>query len=118
MLLLAACGAPANTGAQASTVISVSEAPALTGTISSVFSYSASVPPTWTVTVLPQASGQITELKVKLGQKVNSGDVLAVLDHRTQDDQVTQAQANVTAAQAKLDTLMAGARSEDVAAAN
>ncbi len=117
LLTLAACGAPAATP-QANTVISVAEAPATTGNISSVFSYSASVSPTWTVTVLPQASGQIVDLKAKVGQKVNQGDLLASLDHRTQDDQVTQAQANVAAAQAKLDTLLAGARSEDIAAAN
>jgi len=117
-LALAACGAPASTGQASSNVISVAETPALTGTIAAAFSYSGSVAPAWTVSVVPQASGQIIDLRVKPGQTVNQGDVIAVLDHRAQDDGVTQAQANVTSAQAKLNATLAGARPEDIAAAN
>ncbi|MBV9120014.1 MAG: efflux RND transporter periplasmic adaptor subunit [Chloroflexi bacterium] len=116
-LLLAACGAPP-ASQPVKTVISVAETPAQTGTIASQLGYSGSVTPAWTVSVLPQTSGQITDLRIHVGQRVNQGDVLAVLDHRSQDDQVTQAQANLTSAQAKLNAILAGARPEDVAAAN
>ncbi|HLG73332.1 MAG TPA: efflux RND transporter periplasmic adaptor subunit [Chloroflexota bacterium] len=119
LLALAACGQAAgpNPGQQAKNVITVAETPATVGSIASVLSYSGSVNPRWTVNIMPKAQGTITELRVEQGQKVNAGDVLAVLDHRALDDQLAQAQANVTQAQAKLNSLLAGARPEDVAAA-
>ena len=43
-------------------------------------SYSGSVAPRWTVNVLPKTAGTIAELKVQQGDRVNQGDVLAVLD--------------------------------------
>src|SRR5205807_1023986 len=85
--------------------------------ITSVFSFSGSVAPTWTVSLTPKTSGQVVDLKIRQGQRVNKGDVVAVLDHRALDDQVTSARANLSSAQAKLNTLLAGARPEDVAAA-
>ncbi|MBV8087601.1 MAG: efflux RND transporter periplasmic adaptor subunit [Chloroflexi bacterium] len=120
MLVLAACGQAggATPSASVNSVITVSETPATSGTISSVVSYSASVTPRWTVSILPKTQGQITDLRVQQGQQVNQGDVLAVLDHRSLDDSVAQALANITSAQAKLNSLLAGARPEDVAAAN
>ncbi len=119
MLALAACGQAAapKSSDQGKSVITVSETPASLGTIASLLSYSGSVTPRWTVTVLPKAQGTVSELRVQQGQKVNQGDVLAVLDHRSLDDQVAQADANISSAQAKLNSLLAGARPEDVAAA-
>ncbi|HLY65210.1 MAG TPA: biotin/lipoyl-binding protein, partial [Chloroflexota bacterium] len=116
-LALAACGQPASS-APTKNAISVAETPAITGSVASVFSYSGSVTPRWTVSVMPKAQGQITDLRIQQGQQVNQGDVLAVLDHRSLDDQLAQAMANVSSAQAKLDSLLVGARPEDVAAAN
>src|SRR5581483_9615429 len=116
--LLAACGAQPGTASQRpTTTITVAEAGVSQGAISSVASMSGSVVPRWTVTVLPKTQGQIVDLRVQQGQQVNQGDVLAVIDHRSLDDQVAQAQANLTSAQAKLNSLLAGARPEDVAAA-
>ncbi len=119
-LALAACGQAATPGSsdQGKSVITVAETAATVGSISSVLSYSGSVTPRWTVSVMPKAQGTVSELRVQQGQRVNQGDILAVLDHRSLDDQLTQANANVSAAQAKLNSLLAGARSEDVAAAN
>lgn len=119
MLALAACGqaaTPAASGASKS-VITVAETPASLGSIASVQSYSGSVTPRWTVNVMPKAQGTVAELKVQQGQAVKQGDVLAVLDHRALNDQVAQANANVSSAQAKLNSMLAGARPEDVAAA-
>src|SRR5579884_154329 len=118
-LAVAACGQPsgAKPADQTKTAIIVAETPAEVGTIASILSYSGSVTPRWTVSVMPKTAGTIAELKVQQGQRVNPGDVLAVLDHRALDDQLAQAKANVGAAQAKLNSLLAGARPEDVAAA-
>jgi HlyD family secretion protein len=118
LLALAACGRPSTADQPAATVVSVAETAAQVGTIASVLSYSGSVSPAWTVSVLPQVSGQVTDLKVRPGQKVGQGDVIAMLDHRAQDDQVSQAQANLASSQAKLNAVLNGARAEDVAAAN
>ncbi|MBV8084483.1 MAG: efflux RND transporter periplasmic adaptor subunit [Chloroflexi bacterium] len=117
VLSLAACGAAA-TPTPSNNVIAVAETPATNGTIASVLSYSGSVNPAWTISVLPQTSGTVTDLKVKAGQQLKQGDVIAVLDHRTQDDQLVTAQANLSSAQAKLNSMLAGARPEDIAAAN
>jgi HlyD family secretion protein len=117
---LAACGQAATPKAsdQGKSVITVSETAASVGSISSILSYSGSVVPRWTVNVMPKSQGTIAELRVQQGQTVNQGDVLAVLDHRSLDDQLVQANANINSAQAKLNSLLAGARPEDVAAAN
>lgn len=53
-------------------------------------------------------SGQITELKVQLGQTVQAGDVLAVLDQTNQKYACQQEQILVQK-QAALDQLLAGA---------
>jgi len=116
-LLLAACGQAA-APKPSNNVITVAEAPANLGTVNSTFSYSGSVTPKWTVSIIPQASGQVTDLKVQQGQQVKQGDVIAVLDHRSLDDQVAQQQANLNSAQARLDSVRTGGRAEDITAAN
>ncbi|MHB8620312.1 MAG: efflux RND transporter periplasmic adaptor subunit [Chloroflexota bacterium] len=119
LLALVACGRPpASAGGPKTNVITVSETSANVGNIASVFSYSAGVTPKWTVTIMPRTSGQIVELKVEQGQEVSQGAVIAVLDHQSLDDQVTSAKANLDSARAKLNSILAGARPEDVAAAN
>jgi membrane fusion protein (multidrug efflux system) len=49
--------------------------------------------------VIPRISGYVTEIRVKDNQKVKKGDTLVVLDNRTEQIQVDQAQAALTAAQ-------------------
>ena len=117
-LALAACGQAPNAAPGATTsAITVAETKAVTGPIASVFSYTGSVAPTWTVSVIPETSGPIVQLNIKQGQHVQPGQVLAVIDHRSLDDQVTQEKANLAAAQAKLQSLESGARPEDITAA-
>ena len=117
LLALAACGQATKASTAAQNVITVAETPARLGTISAVSSFSGSVSPRWTVSIVPKIQGQIAELRVHEGQRVGQGTVIAVLDHHAQDDQLAQAKANVDAAQAKLQAMLAGARPEDVAAA-
>lgn len=51
------------------------------------------------------AAGPITKLDVKQGDQVKAGQLLAQLDSRALEFQVAQAEANLAAAQAKLDQL-------------
>lgn len=115
-IVLAACAPAGAPPSPVSIAIAVSEATVETGPMASSLSYSGTVSPRWTVQVVPRAGGQIVELSVETGQMVQTGDLLAVLDHRALDDQVAQARANVRAAEARLNSLLAGARSEDVTA--
>ena len=54
------------------------------------------------LTVIPATSGQVSSIAVALGQKVTAGQTLMVLTNPALDAQVSQAEANVVSAQAKL----------------
>jgi HlyD family secretion protein len=62
-----------------------------------------------------QAGGRVSLVNVKVGDRVYVGETLAALDLATLSAQKAQAQANVAAAEAKLDALKAGPRQTDVA---
>src|SRR4051812_46949697 len=49
--------------------------------------------------VIPRISGYVVSVNVKDNQKVKKGDTLVVLDNRTEQIQVAQAQAALTAAE-------------------
>src|SRR5215469_4889436 len=66
------------------------------------------------VNVQPQASGRVKQVQVDIGQQVHAGDVVAQLENDASRIAVLQAQANLDAAQAKLQTIQAGARPDDV----
>lgn len=55
-------------------------------------------------TSCPQISGRIIRLKVKEGERVKTGQVLAVIDQVPYRAALRTAQANVSAAQAKVET--------------
>lgn len=127
---LAACG-PASqsqpgTGGtpQAAQGLPVSTAKVTRDTIASQANYGGSIQPKSQVAILPRAAGRVVKLPVDTGATVKAGDLLAELDHTTNDAQVAQAranvasaQANLAAAQARLSTVLAGAKPEDVAVA-
>ncbi len=54
------------------------------------------------VAVVSKLSGRVEELRVRVGDKVKAGDVLAVLEHQTLDAQLKQAEAALAAAEANL----------------
>lgn len=66
------------------------------------------------VTLSFQEPGQIATVSVREGDSVGSGAVLAVLDTSSLEAVSEQANAALAAAQAKLDELMAGTRSEQL----
>ena len=66
------------------------------------------------VHVASRVAGQVLELAVEEGARVEPGDVLARIDHATADIQLRQAEAGVRLAEAQLALLVKGARSEDI----
>ena len=66
------------------------------------------------VQVAAEVGGRIVELRVEEGDRVKAGDVIATLDTKDTELQITRARAERAAAAAQLRLLEAGARSEDV----
>ena len=66
--------------------------------------YSASIRGRQDVDIIPQVSGRITRLCVKEGEQVATGQVLAVIDQTPYQAALRIAIANVSAAQAKVET--------------
>lgn len=69
------------------------------------------------IAIVPEIGGRVADLRVKEGDVVNAGDVLVQLDTALIDAQLLQAQAAVAAANADLAQALAGARQEEIAAA-
>src|SRR5438132_14128995 len=110
-LIAAGCGqlAAPSTSTQAQ-AISVPAAAAQRGDIQQTVAYSGDVRAREQITVLPKASGRVKSVLVDLGSPVKAGDVLAELEQDPPEIQVLQARATVAAAQAKLATIQAGAK--------
>jgi RND family efflux transporter MFP subunit len=73
--------------------------------------------PKATVQVSPNVAGTIIGLPTELGQRVNKGDLLAVLDDVTFRADFERAKSEVDLAQARYDELVAGSRPEEIAEA-
>jgi HlyD family secretion protein len=58
--------------------------------------------------VAPKTTGRVLEVRVREGDQVNAGDVIAVLDDQQIKDRQDQAQAALTAAQARTTAAKAG----------
>jgi multidrug efflux pump subunit AcrA (membrane-fusion protein) len=64
-----------------------------------------------------QSSGKVAEVRVKIGDVVRQGQVLATLQSDDFSNAVASAQANQRAAQLRLDDLLAGSSAAELAAA-
>ena len=89
-----------------------------TGSISAGFTISGDVTASQQVNLAPRISGIIVKLLADVGTQVKAGQEVAELDHASLDAAVTQAQAGLEVAQAKLAQIQAQGRPEDVAKAN
>jgi HlyD family secretion protein len=69
------------------------------------------------VTIASESSGRIAEMLVDRGDTVKEGDVLVRLDDAVLQSQRLEAEAGLAAARANLDRVQAGARPEEIAAA-
>src|SRR5258708_7296811 len=115
----AGCGPLANTGASSAQAqaVTVPAAAAERGSIQQTLAYSGDVRAREQITVLPKASGRVQRVLVDVGSPVHAGDVLAELEQESPEIQVLQARANLAAAQAKLSTIQAGGKVDDIAPA-
>ncbi|NEW06928.1 efflux RND transporter periplasmic adaptor subunit [Paenibacillus sp. SYP-B3998] len=71
-----------------------------------------------TVQVVSKIGGKIASVNVEEGAKVKKGDILLQIDTEDLTQQLDQAQAGLTASQAKLADIEAGARTQDIQAAS
>jgi multidrug resistance efflux pump len=69
------------------------------------------------VVVAPEMPGRIVEMLVDRGDAVQAGDTLVHLDGAVLQNQRSEAEAGLAAARANLDRVLAGPRSEEIAAA-
>ncbi len=118
-LLLAACGTrPADVSQAAEKApTTVRLGTVTTGEIRSMLNYTGDFNPKFVVNVLPKVAGRIVKLNVDLGATVAKDQVIAEIEHTQLDVQMAQARANLQAAQAKLATVNAQGRPEQVAQA-
>jgi HlyD family secretion protein len=77
-------------------------ATASVGTVKAVVSGTGSLVPVGQVNIGFRVAGQLTEIDVKVGDKVTAGQVLARTDSSSQQAALSQAQASLAAAQANL----------------
>lgn len=95
----------------------VSTVPAKLASVVGVVDGSGQVVPRQEANLSFLAPGRVSSVGVEVGQTVKKGDVIANLDGTQFSIQVDQAKANLSAAQAKLEAIKAGPRSEEVAVA-
>jgi HlyD family secretion protein len=84
-------------------VKNVSVVKASLASISTTVNYSGQLTSDKEISVSPKVPGKVSSLNVKVGSKVNAGDVLFTLDSSSLNAQLKQQQANVDSANATLD---------------
>ncbi|HEX9097634.1 MAG TPA: biotin/lipoyl-binding protein [Candidatus Dormibacteraeota bacterium] len=85
------------------------------GTVTSVVSGTGSLLPAGRMNVSFKQTGILTEVDVKVGDKVTTGEVLARIDSTTQQAALAQAQASLASAQANLQSTQSPLTSAQVA---
>ena len=91
--------------------------PVRRGTVTSTVSSTGTVAPLTQAKLTFSGTGRVAEVDVKPGDAVTKGQVLAKLDTTDLALQVSQAKAQLSTAEAKLASIKAGSRPEDVKAA-
>jgi macrolide-specific efflux system membrane fusion protein len=92
------------------TTTSVATSPVTRGSIEQTVVATGTIKPWQLVSVGAQASGRIESLKVKLGDSVKAGDLIAEIDSRTQLNTLKSAQAALKNAQANRQVQIANLR--------
>lgn len=95
----------------------VEVATAKRGNIASVFNYSGNLNAEDDIQIIPQASGQITEILVDVGDEVKLGQTIALIDDQMLELGVKQATAALRVLTLEREKMLAGSRSEEIAAA-
>jgi HlyD family secretion protein len=110
-------GGPAGGGAAGGTGKVVNTAQVATGDVKLTFNYSGTLESSSQLSIVPKTSGRLEKLMVDVGSQVKAGDILATMEKTTLLLAIQQAEANLKSAQARLATVMAGGRPEDIASA-
>lgn len=103
LLLLAACESPAPEAEEATPeerIVPVAVAPARTGLVADPVLGTGTIVPSRAVVVSAEGSGRVLKVSVKLGDRVERGQIIARLDAEIQGAQLEQARANQRAAAA------------------
>ncbi|WP_310417983.1 biotin/lipoyl-binding protein [Chamaesiphon sp. OTE_8_metabat_110] len=87
------------------------------GNLTILVSANGTVQPESSVNVSPKTSGVLKRLLVKEGDFVKPGQIVAYMDNSNLQGQLLQARGNVAAAQANLNKVVSGNRSQDIAQA-
>lgn len=87
------------------------------GSLTATIGTAGTIQPSSSINLSFQAAGTVKEIKVKEGDQVKAGQVLATLDAADAELQVAQAELNLANAQLKLQTTKRGATAEEIAAA-
>lgn len=87
------------------------------GNLTIVVSANGTVQPESSVNVSPKTSGVLKRLLVKEGEFVQPGQIVAYMDNSNLQGQLLQARGNLAAAEANLNKVIAGNRSQDIAGA-
>jgi HlyD family secretion protein len=95
----------------------IQTAPVTRGNLSIVVSANGTVQPESSVNVSPKTSGVLKRLLVKEGDFVKPGQIVAYMDNSNLQGQLLQSRGNLAAAQANLNKVIAGNRSQDIAQA-
>lgn len=84
-------------------------------TIKDMAIISGKVIPTQEVAVSPKSGGKVTNIRVKVGDKVNKGDILFTLDDSDAQARAEQAQSGVQSSQAAIEQAQSGVASAKAA---
>ena len=95
----------------------VEAAPIERGDISLLLNYTGNLQSQSDVTLVPKAGGQLEKVLVKVGDSVEKGDPIAIIEDDTYVAQLKQAQAALTQARLNLEKMELGSRPEEIAAA-
>jgi HlyD family secretion protein len=87
------------------------------GNLTILVSANGTVQPESSVNVSPKTSGVLKRLLVKEGDFVKPGQIVAYMDNSNLQGQLLQSKGNLAAAQANLNKVIAGNRSQDIAQA-
>ncbi len=107
----------AQTTEEEAKVIPVEVAVTQTGPMSLILPFAGTIQPKDSLNVTPGAAGRVESVLVKVGDEVQAGDPIAVIEDDTYLVQLSQAQAAVTSAKLNLAKMELGSRPEEIAAA-
>ncbi|MSP12419.1 MAG: efflux RND transporter periplasmic adaptor subunit [Chloroflexi bacterium] len=94
----------------------VQSVPVTRGTLSATVSSAGNIAPSSALNLTFNGNGQVKTIKVKIGDKVKAGDVLASLDTSDLDIQLAQSNSSLTVAQVQLTVTKKGPTAAQLAA--